>query len=58
MKIELGILQKHGEFILNGEKYKILGMSGYRSYNNIICLNVETKKRKWFDVATEVEVEE
>ena len=58
MKIELGILQKHGEFILNGEKYKILGISSYRSFNNIQCQNIQTKKRKWLDQATEVEVDE
>lgn len=58
MTITIGDLYRRDEFILNGEKYKILGLSGYRSYNNILCLNVETKKRKWFDVATEVEVEE
>lgn len=52
--IKIGDLKKHDEFIFNGEKYKILGISSYRSYNNVICLNVETKKRKWLDIATEV----
>lgn len=58
MITEIGDLYRHDEFIFEGKKYKILGLSSYRSYNNVICLNVETKKRKWFDVATEVEVEE
>lgn len=51
--IKIGDLKKHDEFIFESEKYKILGI-GNRSYNNVQCQNIETKKRKWFDIDTEV----
>lgn len=58
MITEIGALYRHDEFYYDGEKYKILGLSGYRSYNNVICLNMKTIKRRWFDVATEVEADD
>lgn len=57
IKTELGYL-KRGDFFYIGEtKYKVLSV-GNRSYNNVCCMNVETKKRKWFDVLADVEVKE
>lgn len=50
---KIGDLKKHDEFIFQGEKYKILGI-GNRSFNNVQCQNIATKKRKWLDIDTEV----
>ena len=51
--IKIGDLKKHDEFIFEGKKYKILGI-GNRSFNNVQCQNIATKKRKWLDIDTEV----
>ena len=53
MTTEIGFLKRHDGFIFEGEKYKILGI-GNRSYNNVQCQNIETKKRKWFDLSVKV----
>lgn len=53
MMNKIGDLKKHDEFTFKGEKYKILGI-GNRSFNNVQCQNIATKKRKWLDIDTEV----
>lgn len=53
--IKIGDLKKHDEFYFEGEIYKIIGLSAYRSFNNVLCQNIKTKKCKWLDQATEVE---
>lgn len=49
----IGDFKRHDKVIFQGEKYEILGI-GNRSFNNVLCLNVETKRRKWLDIDTEV----
>lgn len=51
--ITIGDLERHDKIIFQGKTYKILGI-GNRSYNNVQCQNIETKKRKWLDIDTEV----
>ena len=55
MKTEIGCLCMHDEFYLEGKKFKIIGRSSYRSFNSILCYN-ETKKRRWLDQGSMVEV--
>lgn len=57
IKTELGYLKRGDFFYIGGVKYKVLFV-GNRSYNNVCCQNVETKRRIWFDVTTDVEYEE
>ena len=56
MLTEIGCLYKHDKFYLNGEKYKIIGLCFYKTYNNVLCQNIETNKHIWLDQDTEVEV--
>ena len=51
--ITIGDFKRHDKIIFQGKTYKILGI-GNRSYNNVQCQNIETKKRKWLDIDTEV----
>lgn len=46
--ITIGDFKRHDKIIFQGETCKILG-TGNRSYNNVQCQNIETKKRKWLD---------
>lgn len=49
----IGDFKSRDKVIFQGETYKILGVSN-RSFNNVQCQNVKTKKRKWLDIDTEV----
>jgi len=51
--ITVGDFKRHDKIIFQGKTYKILGI-GNRSYNNVQCQNIKTKKRKWLDIGTEV----
>jgi hypothetical protein len=51
--ITVGDFKRHDKIIFQGKTYKILGI-GNRSYNNVQCQNIKTKKRKWLDIDTEV----
>ena len=51
--VTIGDFKKHDKVIFQSVTYKILGI-GNRSYNNVQCQNIETKKRKWLDIDTEV----
>ena len=51
--IRIGDFKRHDKIIFQGKTYEILGI-GNRSYNNVQCLNIETKKRIWLDIDTEV----
>ncbi len=53
--VELGFLRKGDTYIFENHEYKVLGL-GNRGINNVQCINVNTNKRKWFDLDTEVEV--
>lgn len=46
--ITIGDFKRHDKIIFQGKTYEILGI-GNRSYNNVQCQNIETKKRKWLD---------
>ncbi len=52
--IAIGDFKSHDKVIFQGEKYEILGINHFRSFNNVLCRNVETKRRKWLDIDTEV----
>lgn len=58
MKTKIGSLCRHDEFYFEGEIYKIIGLSAYRSFNNVLCQNIKTKKNKWQDQGTEDEVDD
>lgn len=49
----IGDFKSHDKVIFQGETYEILGI-GNRSFNNVQCQNIATKKRKWLDIDTEV----
>ena len=51
--ITIGDFKSHDKVIFQGETYEILGI-GNRSFNNVQCQNIATKKRKWLDIDTEV----
>ena len=51
--ITIGDFKIHDKVIFQGETYEILGI-GNRSFNNVQCQNIATKKRKWLDIDTEV----
>lgn len=51
--IKIGDLKRHDKIIFQGETYEILGI-GNRSFNNVQCQNIATKRRKWLDIGTEV----
>lgn len=51
--IKIGNFKKHDKVIFQGGKYEILGI-GNRSFNNVQCQNIATKRRKWLDIDTEV----
>lgn len=53
----LGWLYYEDTFYFEGQKYKIDSI-GNKDRNNVCCTNLETRKIKWFDVDTEVEVED
>ena len=55
--IELGFLRRGDTFYHEGQKHRA-NYVGHKDYNNICCTNLETKKRVWFDTATEVMIEE
>ena len=56
-KTQLGWLKLGDTFFFNGQKHKSNSL-GNKSINNVCCTNLETKKRIWLDVDTDVEVEE
>lgn len=51
--ITIGDFKIHDKIIFQGETYEILGI-GNRSFNNVQCQNIATKRRKWLDIDTEV----
>lgn len=51
--ITIGDFKRHDKIIYQGEIYEILGLSN-RSFNNVNCKNIATKKRKYLDIDTEV----
>lgn len=51
--ITIGDFKRHDKIIYQGEIYEILGL-GNRSFNNVNCKNIATKKRKCLDIDTEV----
>lgn len=57
IKTKLGYLKVKDTFYLDGHKHKANSL-GNKDINNVCCTNLETKKRIWLDVDTEVEVEE
>ena len=58
MKItKLGFLSFGDFFYYDGQKYKISSL-GNKDINNVCCVNQKTKRVKWFDVDSEVEVED
>lgn len=58
-KTHIGDLRRGDVFILDGQKYKISGLSITKEVNNVLCVGVDVKRtRIWLDVDTEVEVEE
>ena len=56
-KTELGFLKIGDTFYFNGEKYKANSL-GNKDQNNVMCVNIATKKREWLDVTTDVEIVE
>lgn len=56
MITKIGYLRLYDEFYFEGEKFKIVGINSYRSFNNVLCYNSETKKRIWLDQGSEVEI--
>lgn len=54
----LGYLYYEDTFYFEGQKYKINSIDGHKDINNVCCTNLETRRIKWFDVDTEVEVED
>lgn len=56
-KTQLGWLKIGDTFFFNGQKHKASSL-GNKAINNVCCINLETKKRIWLDVDTDVEVEE
>lgn len=56
-KTELGWLKIGDEFYINNQKHKSLGL-GNRDINNVLCINLETKKRIWLDTTSDVELKE
>ena len=53
----LGWLKFGDTFYFEGQKHKAKSL-GNKDINNVCCINLETKRRVWLDVDTEVEVEE
>lgn len=53
--IKLGLLFCGNYFKYTDNTYQIVGVSHHRNYNNVLCINVNTNKRRWFDMDTEVE---
>lgn len=53
----LGWLKIGDTFYFEGQKYKAKSIDGNKDRNDVCCINLETRKIKWFDVDTEVEVE-
>jgi len=54
--IKLGFLKIGDTFYFDGKQYKANSVSD-KPINNVCCTNLETKKRIWLDVDTEVEVD-
>ena len=57
LKCELGYLRRGDEFYFEGTKYKSLYLKG-NNFNNVVCKNLVTGKKEYFDIDTEVEVED
>lgn len=55
-KTDIGFLAKGEVFQFAGETY-VINSLGNKDINNVLCINLKTRKRKWFDLTTEVEVE-
>ena len=53
----LGWLKIGDTFYFEGQKHKAKSL-GNKDINNVCCINLETKRRVWLDVDTEVEVED
>ena len=53
----LGYLRIGDEFYFKGQKHKATSL-GNKDMNNVCCMNLETKKRIWLDVTTDVDVKE
>lgn len=54
---ELGYLRIGDEFYFEGQRYKACSL-GNKDVNNVCCSNLETKKRLWLDVTTDVQISE
>lgn len=57
-KTKLGYLKVKDMFYLDGHKHKANSFNENKNINAVCCTNLETKKRVWLDVDTEVEVED
>ena len=55
-KTDIGFLTRGEVFQFDGEMY-VINSLGNKDINNVLCINLKTRKRKWFDLTTEVEVE-
>lgn len=54
--INLGYLTVGSEFSFNGEKFKVLSLTN-KPINAVMCKNLHTNKREFFDIETIVESE-